>query len=211
MSGTMINAIYKSRKTLISQLSLQGYDVSEYEHFGIMELNIMVQTKQLDMIMEKKSVNPLSKPKKVYVRYFSGKVFRPASIQELVDEVFVDLLTKEDTLLIVTPEDCNDSAKEFIKQIWETDKLFIISISIKRLQYNILQHIINPLHTIIDESEVNDIKISFNITKTEMFPEISRFDPTAIAIGMRPGEICRIERPSKTSIIGLYYRLCVNN
>jgi len=43
-----------------------------------------------------------------------------------------------------------------------------------------------------------------------LFPEISRFDAVALSIGMRPGEICRISRPSKTSVISYYYRLCVN-
>ena len=40
-------------------------------------------------------------------------------------------------------------------------------------------------------------------------PEISRFDPVAQAIGMRPGNICEIIRPSKTAIYAPYYRICV--
>ena len=32
--------------------------------------------------------------------------------------------------------------------------------------------------------------------------------PVAQAIGMRPGDMCRITRPSKTSIQTLFYRIC---
>ena len=40
------------------------------------------------------------------------------------------------------------------------------------------------------------------------FPEISRFDPVAQAIGIRPGEVCEILRPSPVSIVAKYYRIC---
>ena len=41
------------------------------------------------------------------------------------------------------------------------------------------------------------------------FPIISRFDPVAQSIGIRPGQVCEIIRPSKTAIIAPYYRVCV--
>ena len=50
-----------------------------------------------------------------------------------------------------------------------------------------------------------------NIVDNSKIPEISRFDPVAIAIGLRPGDICEIIRPSITSITGTYYRYCINN
>ena len=39
-------------------------------------------------------------------------------------------------------------------------------------------------------------------------PEISRFDPVASLMALRPGEIIEIIRPSPISIINKYYRLC---
>ena len=49
----------------------------------------------------------------------------------------------------------------------------------------------------------------FNITDKIQFPDISRFDPVARAIGLRPGEVCKIIRPSKTAITTNYYRICI--
>ena len=48
----------------------------------------------------------------------------------------------------------------------------------------------------------------YNITSDSELPEISRFDPVAKAIGIRPKEVCEILRPSKTSVITKFYRLC---
>ena len=43
------------------------------------------------------------------------------------------------------------------------------------------------------------------------WPEISRFDPVMLVIGIKPGEVCEIIRPNKSSIVEKYYRLCANN
>ena len=59
------------------------------------------------------------------------------------------------------------------------------------------------------EEEVADLMKTYNITKLELLPDISRFDPVAQAICLRPGQICEILRPSKTSILSKYYRVCI--
>ena len=51
-------------------------------------------------------------------------------------------------------------------------------------------------------------KKQYNITNDNEFPEISRFDPVAQAIGLRPGKLCKIIRPSPTAINTEYYRMC---
>ena len=52
------------------------------------------------------------------------------------------------------------------------------------------------------------MKKRYNIVNDTELPEISRYDPVAQAIGMRPGQICKIIRPSKTAITTDYYRIC---
>jgi DNA-directed RNA polymerase subunit H (RpoH/RPB5) len=41
------------------------------------------------------------------------------------------------------------------------------------------------------------------------FPEISRFDPLALALFLRPGRVCRLVRNSPTALASEYYRVCV--
>ena len=212
--SSLISSIYRSRVTLLKQLNFQGYNTSEYDGFSINEVNSMFQNKQLDMLLEKiEEDSDLDIKTKIYVRFFVGKLFRPANIQELIDDLFnmEETLNKHDTLLIITSDDLNDTAKDFVKHIWEQDKIFIIIQNIKRLQYNVLEHTLVPLHQIIDTKEILEVKSKYNITSNSLFPEISRFDPVAICIGMKPGNICKILRPSKTAITAPYYRFCVNN
>ena len=58
-------------------------------------------------------------------------------------------------------------------------------------------------------SEVSIIMKKYNISDITQFPDISRFDPVAQVIGLRPGQVCEITRDSKTAIESNYYRYCI--
>ena len=96
-----------------------------------------------------------------------------------------------------------------IRHLLEKDGIFLIVVNIKRLQFNILNHSIVPKHRTMTDSEVKTVMDKHNLLKVSEFPDINRFDPVAVAIGLRPGRVCEIIRPSKTSIEGMYYRVCV--
>jgi DNA-directed RNA polymerase subunit H (RpoH/RPB5) len=49
----------------------------------------------------------------------------------------------------------------------------------------------------------------FNIKSLQQFPESSRFDPQALALSMRPGQVVKITRKSITALETEYYRVCV--
>ena len=61
------------------------------------------------------------------------------------------------------------------------------------------------------DEDVIKVRKQYNISDDAKFPAISRFDPVAIAIGIKPEEFCKIVRPSKTTITSNYYRKCNNN
>ena len=211
-TSSLISAIYKSRNILLELMDSQGYNIYDNFEFSINEINAMFTNKQLDMILEKNIENEKTKKKnKIYIRYYLVKTLRPQNIQEMIDDLFnvEEILTKEDTLYIIVKDEPNDTMIQLLKQVWEQDGIFIIIESLKRLQFNILQHILVPPHKKLTTAEVNIIKQRYNIMNDSQFPELSRFDPVAKAIGIRPGEVCEILRPSKTSIVSNYYRICV--
>ena len=61
---------------------------------------------------------------------------------------------------------------------------------------------------ILDEVAIKAMKQRYNIKGNNELPTISRYDPVSQAIGMRPGEICKIVRSSKSAITADYYRIC---
>lgn len=207
MSSTeTIKNIYKSRNILIQILQNRGYNVDDYNEFSINEINIMVSNNQLDLLLENKNNN------KIFVKYYLGKSLRPNNIQEIVEDLFnlEEILSKNDELLIIVKDDINDSIKNMLVHIWNSQKIFVSIISLKRLQYNILNHTLVPEHIIMTEEEKLDVKKKYNVIDDSKFAEISRFDPVSTLIGLRPDNLCKIIRPSKTSITSEFYRLCYN-
>lgn len=211
-SSSLISSVYKSRKNVLNLMKRQGYNVDDYDNFSVNEVNSMKLNNQLDMLLEKKDEDPITKKKdKIYIRYYLGKTIRPNYIHEMIDDLFniEEVLKKNDTLFIIIKDDINETLLNELKHIWETDNIFIVIQNIKRLQFNILDHSLVPPHRVMNENEVEEIMKKYNITDKNQFPEISRFDPVAQVIGLRPGNVCEITRPSKTAIITKYYRICV--
>jgi len=216
-TSSLISQIYQSRLVLLGLMKKQGYNISEYEGFSVNEVNTMKTNNQLDMILGKleakkpeESESELEVKPKIYIRYYLAKALRPNNLQEMIDDLFnvEEILTKNDTLLIVVKDAINETLVNTVKHIWETDKIFIILQPLKRIQFNILDHVLVPPHRVLSTDEKIMIKKRYNIMDDVQFPDISRFDPVAQAIGIRPGEVCEIIRPSKTAISAFYYRIC---
>jgi DNA-directed RNA polymerase subunit H (RpoH/RPB5) len=209
-SGT-ISTLFKSRNILLQLLARQGMDVSNYTDYGVAEVQTMYANNQLDMLLTtEKDVHPT---RKVYVKYYLAKTLRRENINHMIDDLFYleQALQPTDTLIIVMKQEVNDTIVNILNEIWEKDRIFIVIHSLDRLQFNLLEHQYVPEHVILNEAEQEQVLKKYNITDTKQMPSISRYDPVALAIGLRPGQICKITRSSKTSVTSVYYRYCVAN
>jgi DNA-directed RNA polymerase subunit H (RpoH/RPB5) len=212
-SSILISHIFNSRKVVLDLMKQQGYNVNDYSNFSINEVNSMKLNNQLDMLLETNDDNVTDETpkKKIYIRFYLSSRPAPKNIQEMIDDLFIltETLKKTDTLFIIIKDDPNETLVNELKHIWESEGIFIVIESIKRLQFNILEHVLVPPHRVMVESEVKQIMTKYNITDKVQFPDISRFDPVARVIGLRPGQVCNITRASKTAIETNYYRVCV--
>jgi len=162
--------------------------------------------------------------KKTYVKFHLEKTLSVSHINDLIEDLYVlgvggdiggtglsanandTVLTEKDTLIIITKQEIK-TMNQVSNQLFLQGR-FIVLLSLDRLQFNILNHQYVPNHTILSENEVDEMMKKYNVTEKSQLPDISRYDPVALAIGMRPGEVCRIDRPSKSAISSLYYRVC---
>ena len=210
MAQSLITRIVKSRKNLLNILEKRGFDISNYANESVSQVQIMYQNDQLDMLMSENDEKSGKDTKKVYVKYYLGKNLRINNIMDFIDDLFSleNILNKNDDLIIVTKDPANDSMIKNLKQLWSSDKYYIIIFGIKNLQFNILDHDLVPPHRVLSEEEKIIIKKKYNISDDKQIPDISRFGPVSLAIGIRPGQMCEIIRPSKTAISAPFYRIC---
>ena len=118
-------------------------------------------------------------------------------------------MSKEDDFIIITKDDTNDTLKKIMNTIWNKDNIYINIYNFNNYKFNILKHEMVPNHRVLMDDEKHDIIKKYNIINQSQFPEISRYDPVAQAIGLRPGQLCEITRKSPTSIVSFYYRICL--
>jgi|TARA_B100001093_G_scaffold519309_1_gene607710 DNA-directed RNA polymerase subunit H (RpoH/RPB5) len=207
-SDNLVLKISKSRKNILEILEQsQNYEVSDYSNFSMHEIDTMYTNNQLDMLIKHKDSD-----KKTYVKYnITTKPIRTTYIDTIIEDLYTieNVLTKGDNLILILLDNPNDTILNHIKHIYNRDGYFIVVHSIKRLQFNVLQHDLVPNMEILDETQKQDLKKKYNLKDFTQLPEINRFDPQALAMSMRPGDIGKIERNSVTSLNYDYYRYCV--
>jgi DNA-directed RNA polymerase subunit H len=207
LSSNRILTVYKSRVTLLEQLEEQGYYTGDYDLFSINEIDAMYANDQLDMLVSRKTDG-----KKIYVKYLLNiKQLRKDNLDQLVEDLFdiETVLEKKDTLIVVTNEEPNDTIINKLKYLFDHSGIFIVIHYIKRLQFNVLKHELVPKVTILSQEEVDNLKTKYHIQSLQQLPEISRFDPQALALCLRPGEVIQIDRKSNTAMTYEYYRICI--
>jgi DNA-directed RNA polymerase subunit H (RpoH/RPB5) len=62
---------------------------------------------------------------------------------------------------------------------------------------------------ILDDNATKELMAKYHLKNVKELPEISRFDPMALAICLRPGQICTFDRKSPNALISEYFRICV--
>ena len=133
-------------------------------------------------------------------------------IEEMIEDLYnvENILNKNDTLIIVAKDSANDSIKQYLSTLFIERDIFIIHVSLAQLQFNVLEHELVPKHILLNSDEEKEFRKKYSISNNSDIPEISRFDAVTKAIHARPNQVVKIERPSKNSVISIYYRLCKN-
>lgn len=199
--------IVKARNTILEILKDLDYNIEDYNGFSSGEINTMIKENQLDMLISHKNDK-----KKIYIKFHLGKSLRPSNIFDFVEDLYNidEHLTKNDDLMIIAIDSANSSIQSSLNQLWVDEKKYVRVLGISHLQFNILKHTLVPKHRILSENEKSEIFKKYNIKNSKQIPEISRFSPVSLVIGLRPGDLCEITRPSRTSIQSKFYRICSN-
>ena len=196
--------IYKSKNNILEILEERKFDVSNFSNISINELGVLYENNQLDMLVED------GNNKKVYIKYYLNKLIKPQNIYDIIEDLFnlENLLDKKDDLIIIIKDEPNDTLLETIKNIWMNENFYISLLNIQRLQYNLLKHVMVPKHTILNNDEILEMKKKYNILNNNQLPSISYYSPVSLVIGLRPNDIVKIDRNSKTALTSEYFRIC---
>jgi DNA-directed RNA polymerase subunit H len=200
-----IHMIHKSRNILLNILEKQGYDVNDYKHCSIEETVAMHREHQVDLCLTHSS------SKKLWVKYaLEMSKITAHMVHDFYDN---DILQKTDNLMFIVAfepklDSSTDSLCMMLNTLWNESNIYVCVMNIHRLMYNITDHVYYEPHEIMSEEEKIDIYKRHMITCDQDLPMISRYDPVAMLMCMRPGDLCKITRKSKTALQSTAYRIC---
>ena len=150
---SLIEKIYKSRKTVIHMLKDRGIDVSSLNNYTQKEIEILYNTVKLKNNKDINGIDILiEKPQKVIAKYIFNNKIRISNIMSIVDEFIEDQLNDSDILILILNTktiNSQDSLENYFNKIYETKKIFCQFFLIDRITYNITDHILVPRHSII--------------------------------------------------------------
>ena len=200
-----IAKIFKSRKIMLNLAERRGYNIEQYQDFNIPEISTLYGTCNLDMLL----TNPETQSK-LYFKYHLKTKISKTHIQDFIEDLYnvEEVLGPEDNLIIVGKDKPNDTLINVLDMAYKNDEYYVNIYNIHDYLFNILDHVLVPSHRVIDEEEKKSVAKLYNIVNDSQWPEISRFDPVALAIGLKPNQAVEIIRSSPTSLTTKYYRLC---
>ncbi len=203
-----ISKIFTSRKIILDLAKERGFNTEDYENFTITEILVLHTNKQLDMLLTNNDTG-----KQIYYKYHISPTrakLRANHVGDYIEDLFSieEILNTEDDLVIVSKDSPNDALKNLLKLEYTKYNYFVNVYNLHTYLYNILKSDLVPKHEILSSEEKENKAKQYNVLNDSQWPEISRFDPVAIAIGLRPGEVVEITRNSPTALKTKYYRLC---
>ena len=135
-------------------------------------------------------------------------------IEDIISKLDSPEKSKDLTIIFLVRDGMTPSVKEAIRLLSEKYGVFIQIFPIRNLMYNCIKHKSVPQHIRITKTEyevyLQDFLDSLHIESLENLPKIFDTDPVAMFIGLRPGEMCKIIRPSMSAGEHIVYRYCVS-
>jgi hypothetical protein len=170
-------------------------------------------------------INDDNKKTKIYINYNinSSKINADQNFINKINDFFEEsedksiFLNKNDTLIMIIDLEPTDRIKKTLTHIYINSGFFVVLHYIDRLQYNILNHKQNPKEFyILNKIETANfykkhlIKSSNSIQPLDSIQQISRYDPYALIICLRPNQIVRTTTSSVNSFNSNKWSCCVD-
>jgi DNA-directed RNA polymerase subunit H (RpoH/RPB5) len=213
MNYEELDILYRSRKTVLEILKEDGYDTTTYEKFGPWEIEAMVAGGQTALTMDLKRAADAQPTdiKRCLVVYSLQKLKQRLStfLGTLRNdtEPKIDPLTTE--VVVIVLEDVADVFHAAALNEWINNKLRIRFFKAHNLLFDPRTHVLVPKHTKMPASEHAEFMSKNYLKKSQLSFIKFHEDMIARIMGLVPGDIVKIVRPSAASGTYEMYRVCM--
>lgn len=210
-SEETLDYIVRSRPTILEILRNRGYDTAAHEGISPIEIKKLATTSVDLLKMElRNTTNP---DKRIIVLYWVESTVRhkaEAEVDKQWDEENAGRYFPEnDELFIILNEPMNEAFHMAAKRQWSSRKARISFYGVKNLLSNPARHRMVPPHRLLTVEEADAVKAYLHMKSKSEFAHIKfHEDIQARILGLVPGDVVEIIRPSETAGTSLTYRYC---
>ena len=213
MDFDTLDILYRSRQTILEILKGKGYVTEPYEKFGPFEIEKMAsKERSLNMEVRKNVADDYPGLSVCRVEYAIPRVKNRIAtfLSKLLDDEEEVVDTTKTEFVVITLESISDTFDKAALNQWVTRRLRIAFFDAHTLVSNPLNHVLVPLHEVVPEDEHAALLKKHNAETKSKFP-IIRFHEDIIGriLGLVPGSIVKITRPSPSAGEYILYRHCV--
>jgi len=203
--------LIQSRQTVLDILEERGYDPLPYRNIAPDQIITLVNAGApgaLDMILKKKpdSVAPCERAAVLYT--LQVRTLRHRMETFMADVYKEGVVTPADDTLVILNEPWNEIFDKTSLQMWQKEKTRITFFHIKNVVVHSGRHVLVPPHRKLNAEEAKAEMARWSVTQKSQFPLIKHSDAQAKRLGLIPGDIVEILRPSPTSGIARVLRIC---
>ncbi len=206
MSFDLIDALYRSRLTLMKILEMRGYEVEAYSRFSPRDMQAMA----VNLPAAGFTVPHKTSDKKCTVIYLQTRLTRKVGvITDRFEEEGKEAPDYEKMdLIVMTQEPIKELHHVLALDLWTEKKLRAAFFCIHNIINNPMDHILVPPHERVTPEEQEAVLAK--VTAKSQLPVIRfHLDPIGRILGLVPGEIVKITRPSPSAGVYTIYRVCV--
>jgi DNA-directed RNA polymerase subunit H (RpoH/RPB5) len=214
MDIELLDLIARTRPTIVEILKNRGYDVSAYENESPADLVVLASNpKTLQIRAPKVAEGPAPMNECVVVYWVEGAVRLKIEneLKKLWDtDVNPEAFDSTNTeLVIVLAEPFHEAFHLQAAKLWGRQKARVSFFHVKQLVTNPSRHAYVPSHRKLTEEEITVAMTKWNIrSKSEFSRILYHVDIQARVLGLVPGDVVEIRRPSPTTGEYVLYRVC---
>lgn len=210
-----IELIIRSRPTILDIIENRGYDVTNYKDVHPEDILKFASTNpDLLRITATKVPGGVAPMERCVVLYWVANPIRLRLEQEIAklwDEDNTAHFSKEnDEVIVILSEPYHEVFDLTSVKQWNIQKARISFFHLKNLISNPARHTFVPPHRKLTQDEIDTVIAETHVKTKSEFPHIKYHrDIQARVLGLVPGDVVEIKRPSETCGIYTMYRICV--
>jgi len=184
--------ISTSIKTIFEMLNDRNIDISSVNDDDISEwINTNFNKVNFSIVINK-----------IKILYYMQSKFKWPELKKILVE---DDEEEYSLIILVVREKVSQNNLKFIHGL----KLPIQIFDIKELQFNITKHVLVPKHELVNDEEGKLIIEKYSLKTKYQLPHILKTDPMSKYLGLKSGDIIKIQRTSPTAGEYIAYRCCL--